>query len=120
MATTLLPAGATTNPSVAAGVLKCCAEPRLTEYTTAPDAGSSAYRTPDPGSIAHTAPAAMIGDPRTGCRACHATSNPPALTHSAHNPSAHGPPPAAPDPAPPPPAPDHTAPHATCPPTPPT
>src|SRR6266849_3740064 len=90
MATTLLPPGATTNPSVAAGVLKCCADPSPTEYMTAPDEGSSAYRIPDPGSIAHTAPAAMIGDPRTGCGACHATSKPPALTDSAYNPSAHG------------------------------
>src|SRR5258708_36195320 len=118
MASRLFPAGATTNPSVAAGVLKCCAEPRLTEYTTAPDEGSSAYRIPDPGSIAHTAPAPMIGDPRSGCGACHATSNLPARTDIAHNPSAHGPETGERDHAHPRHDREHTDRDSTCPPTP--
>src|SRR5438045_1475925 len=69
------PAGATTNPSVAAGVLNRRADPRCVEYVTLPFAGSSAYSVPEPGSIAHTAPALTMGDASAGRPTRQATSS---------------------------------------------
>src|SRR4029077_1977449 len=90
IASTWAPAGAITNPSVAAGVLKWRASPRFAEYTTDPDEKSSAYSRPVSGSIAQTAPAAMIGEPSRGDGAFHAMLNEVWLTDSATRPSAHG------------------------------
>jgi len=62
-ATTAEPAGVTTYPCVAAGVLKCSADPSPRLYMTAPESGSSAYSVAESTSIAHTAPPDTIGDP---------------------------------------------------------
>src|SRR4029077_6447667 len=83
------------------------------------DEKSSAYSRPVSGSIAHTGPAAMIGEPSRGDGAFHAMLNEVWLTESATRPSAHGTSIIGPDQAVPPHAPAQTFALAIWPPTPP-
>src|SRR6266851_3260550 len=106
------------NPSLAAGVLKCRAGPRFALYSTAPDVMSSAYSNPAAASMAHTAPAAMIGEAVRGA-ARHATLIDVCVTDRATSPSEHGTHTVGPSHAVPPHAPAHTARLAIWPPTPP-
>src|SRR5207245_11615901 len=107
------------SPPVAGGLLEWRPALVPVEYNTAAVEGSNANNRPDSGSIAHTAPAATIGDATRGGAAFHATVMDDAVSDSATSPSVHGTHTIDPDQAVPPNAAEHTDRLASWPPTPP-